>query len=449
MIKPYVYFLGIGGIGMSGLAQYFLEKGHSVAGYDREASSLTHKLTKLGAAIHHTDAGTSNIPKDFTDPIQTTVIRTPAIPSDFEELRYFESGGFEILKRAEVLGRLSRDMYCIAVAGTHGKTTTSAILTHLLRTCGKKITAFLGGVAHNIDSNYINEGDALMVVEADEFDRSFLQLQPDLACVTAMDADHLDIYGKVEALESSFKEFVSLVSKPQNVWVREGIHLPGQVFGVQQSSDSYVENIRVENGMYVFDFKYKSTHMKELSWALPGHHNLMNAAAALCLALDVDCSAACLKQGLKTFSGVDRRFSKRLESPTVVIDDYAHHPEEIKAMHEAIRTFYPTSRVLAVFQPHLFSRTRDFCAAFAASLSMFDEALLLDIYPARELPIEGVDSQSIVRKMDIPALVVGKNELPERVSAVAADVVVMMGAGDIAEEVKAVVSYLKDGHHVG
>lgn len=448
MIKPYVYFLGIGGIGMSALAQYFLEKGHRVAGYDREASPLTLKLAAMGADIHHQE-GVSNIPKDFTNPNQTTVIRTPAIPSSSDELRYFESHGFEMLKRAQVLGALSRDMYCIAVSGTHGKTTTSAILAHLLRTSGKKITAFLGGVSHNIDSNYLNEGHELMVVEADEFDRSFLQLQPDLACVTAMDADHLDIYGEVEALETSFKDFVGLLPQPQNAWIREGVHLPGKVFGSHQSSQARVENIRIENGQYVFDFWYLGTQITDLSFALPGYHNLMNAVAALCLSLDVGCSAVHLKEGLNTFTGVDRRFSKRMEDPTVVIDDYAHHPEEIKAMHEAVRTFYPNSRILAVFQPHLFTRTRDFCDEFAASLSMFDEVFLLDIYPARELPIEGVSAQSISNLMHAPTTVVDKKELPERVSDVSADVVVLMGAGDIADEVQAVVSHLKDCKHVG
>lgn len=448
MIKPHVYFLGIGGIGMSALAQYFLQKGHKVAGYDRMASSLTNKLVSMGAEIHYTE-GLSNIPKNFTNPEKTTVVRTPAIPSSSEELSYFQTEGFEVLKRAEVLGALSRQMYCIAVAGTHGKTTTSAILTHLLRSSGKKITAFLGGVAHNIDSNYLSEGDELMVVEADEFDRSFLQLQPDLACVTAMDADHLDIYGEIEALESSFKEFVALSPSSDNVWIREGLTLSGRSFGSNRSSEAYVDNVRIENGQYLFDFHYKKTHISDLVFSLPGHHNLLNAVAALCLSLDIGCSEEYVREGLNTFSGIDRRFSKRLETPTVVIDDYAHHPEEIKAMHEAVRTFYPSSNILAVFQPHLFSRTRDFCADFASSLSMFDQVILLEIYPARELPIKGVSANSIAKKMVIRPKVIDKQNLATQVSAMGADVVVLMGAGDIADEVEKVVARLKNCKHAG
>jgi UDP-N-acetylmuramate--alanine ligase len=448
MIKPNVYFLGIGGIGMSALAQYFLQKGHKVAGYDRIASSLTQKLSSMGAEIHLNE-GVSNIPKAFTSPEKTMVVRTPAIPSNSEELSYFQTEGFEVLKRAEVLGALSRQMYCIAVAGTHGKTTTSAILTHLLRSSGKKITAFLGGVAHNIDSNYVSEGDDLMVVEADEFDRSFLQLQPDLACVTAMDADHLDIYGGVEALESSFKKFVALSPTSDNVWIREGIRLSGRSFGSDPSSEAYVDNIRIEKGQYLFDFYCKKAHISDLIFPLPGHHNLLNAAAALCLSLDVGCAEADLREGLKTFSGIDRRFSKRLETPTVVIDDYAHHPEEIKAMHEAVRTFYPSSNILAVFQPHLFSRTRDFCADFASSLSMFDQVMLLEIYPARELPIEGISARSIAEKMPVRPNVIDKQNLATQISAMGADVVVLMGAGDIADEVETVVTHLKNEEYVG
>jgi len=448
MIKQHVYFLGIGGIGMSGLAQYFLQAGHDVAGYDRVESDLTNMLETMGAIVLSNDR-VDSIPPDYKSKIKTTVVYTPAIPDDSPQLTYFKNEGFDLFKRAEVLGELSKQMYCLAVGGTHGKTTTSSILAHLLRESGKKITAFLGGVSSNFGSNFINEGNELMVVEADEFDRSFLALHPDALCVTAMDADHLDIYDNVSNLESSFQAFSSSVKDPKKRWIRYGLPASGTSFGLDQNANVRVENIRIENGHFVFDFTSSEHNIQNLSFHLPGQHNLMNAAVSLAMALSVGCNPNVLVDALASFKGVDRRFSIRLQKPVVVIDDYAHHPTEINVMAHAVDQFYPAAKKTAVFQPHLFSRTRDFCQDFADSLSQFDHTLLLDIYPARELPIQGVSSASIQEMMNGSVAVTTKSELPYKVADLDSDVVVIMGAGDIADEVNPIVEHLKKTSDVG
>lgn len=443
-----IYFLGIGGIGMSGLAFYFLKNGYRVAGYDRQPSLITSSLVEKGAQIHFQD-DPHHIPDSFKKPDKTLVVFTPAIPKNAKERLFYESGDYIVMKRAAVLGELSRQMFCVAVAGTHGKTTTTAILTHLLQQSGKKITAFLGGVSTNLKSNVLMEGNEVLVVEADEFDRSFLQLQPDLACVTSMDADHLDVYGNYESLKMSFEEFIKKLPSPNNAFIREQIPLNGQYFGMSKKTAIRVSNIRIDRGAYAFDLYTTDLEMLDLHCSLPGHHNLMNTVAALAIALKIGCSKTHLRDALLTFKGVDRRFSKRLEVPKVVIDDYAHHPTEIRAMHQAVRSFYPEAAILAVFQPHLFSRTQDFCDDFAMSLSDFDEVILLDIYPARELPISGVTSDSISKKMTLNnVMTVSKPELPFLIHNSQANVVVIMGAGDIAMEVNPIVEYLKKSTNV-
>jgi UDP-N-acetylmuramate--alanine ligase len=340
-------------------------------------------------------------------------------------------------------------MHCLAVGGTHGKTTTSSILAHLLRECGKKITAFLGGISSNFGSNFISEGTEYMVVEADEFDRSFLALHPNKLCITSMDADHLDIYQNVENLKISFEAFVSSVSNPNYRWIREGLDLSGVTFGTSKYAEIRVEHIRIKQGHYVFDFHSKDQIIKDLHLRLPGKHNLMNAIVAIAMALSVGCDPRSIAKALRRFQGVDRRFSIRIEEPLVVIDDYAHHPTEINEMADAVKQFYPSAKRLAVFQPHLFSRTRDFCQGFAETLSRFDHTLLLDIYPARELPIPGITSQSILDMMSGSGEIVTKNQLPEKVVDAGADIVVVMGAGDIADEVQPIVEHVKRTSHVG
>ena len=448
MIKQQLYFLGIGGIGMSALAQYFIQQGHEVFGYDRIESDITKKLIQIGAKVLIDDQ-VDRIPKVCKNKANTTVVFTPAIPKDSPQLGFFRDNGFDVFKRSEVLGELSKDLYCLAVGGTHGKTTTSSILAHLLRESGKKITAFLGGISSNFDSNFISEGNEYMIVEADEFDRSFLTLHPNLLCITSMDADHLDIYQNVENLETSFQSFAALVSNPNHRWVREGLDVSGITFGTSKHADVGVERVRVENGHYVFDFHSKEQTLKNLQLRLPGEHNLLNAVVAIAMALYVGCDPQSIAASLQHFRGVDRRFSIRIENPTVVIDDYAHHPTEINQMADAVKQFYPSAKRLAVFQPHLFSRTRDFSEEFAESLSQFDHTILLDIYPARELPIKGISSQSILEMMSGSVEIVSKNQLPEKVADVGADVVVVMGAGDIADHVQPIVEHLKRTSYVG
>ncbi len=449
MIKQQVYFLGIGGIGMSALAQYFVQQGHDVFGYDGIASEITEKLSQIGATVHHRDS-IESIPAACTDKSKTTVVYTPAMPEDSPLFGFFKSTGFNIFKRSEVLGELSREIHCLAVGGTHGKTTTSSILAHLLRESGKKITAFLGGISSNFGSNFICNGTEHMVVEADEFDRSFLELHPDLLCITSMDADHLDIYQNEKNLEKSFKAFASLVSNPHHRWIKDGLEVSGLSFGTASKADVRVQNIKIKNGNYVFDFHSTDQMLRNLQFGLPGTHNLMNATVAIAMALSVGCDPNSIAKALQTFKGVDRRFSIRMEEPCVLIDDYAHHPTEIDQMAQSIQEFYPSSeKTIAVFQPHLFSRTRDFCDGFAESLSQFDHTLLLDIYPARELPIPGVTSQSIQDSMRGSAEIVSKNQLLEKVVDACADVVVFMGAGDIADEVQPIVEHLKRKLYVG
>ena len=449
MIKQQVYFLGIGGIGMSALAQYFVQQGHDVFGYDGIASEITEKLSQIGATVHHRDS-IESIPAACTDKSKTTVVYTPAMPEDSPLFGFFKSTGFNIFKRSEVLGELSREIHCLAVGGTHGKTTTSSILAHLLRESGKKITAFLGGISSNFGSNFISNGTEHMVVEADEFDRSFLELHPDLLCITSMDADHLDIYQNEKNLEKSFKAFASLVSNPHHRWIKDGLEVSGLSFGTATKADVRVQNIKIKNGNYVFDFHSTDQMLRNLQFGLPGTHNLMNATVAIAMALSVGCDPNSIAKALQTFKGVDRRFSIRMEEPCVLIDDYAHHPTEIDQMAQSIQEFYPSSeKTIAVFQPHLFSRTRDFCDGFAESLSQFDHTLLLDIYPARELPIPGVTSQSIQDSMRGSAEIVSKNQLLEKVVDACADVVVFMGAGDIADEVQPIVEHLKRKLYVG
>ena len=311
MIKQKVYFLGIGGIGMSALAQYFVQQGHDVFGYDGIASEITEKLSQIGATVHHRD-NIESIPAACTDKSKTTVVYTPAMPEDSPQFGFFKSTGFNIFKRSEVLGELSREIHCLAVGGTHGKTTTSTILAHLLRESGKKITAFLGGISSNFGSNFISNGTEHMVVEADEFDRSFLELHPDLLCITSMDADHLDIYQNEKNLEKSFKAFASLVSNPHHRWIKNGLELSGLSFGTASKADVRVQNIKIENGNYVFDFHSTDQMLRNLQFGLPGAHNLMNATVAIAMALSVGCDPNSIAKALQTFKGVERRFSIRM-----------------------------------------------------------------------------------------------------------------------------------------
>ncbi|MDG1823036.1 MAG: Mur ligase family protein [Flavobacteriaceae bacterium] len=440
MNKNPIYLVGIGGIGMSAVAQYFLAQGHLVAGYDRTLTPLTEKLQALGAHISDNESP-NEIPQNFRKPKRTKVIYTPAIPLNSPLIKFFKSGGFTLQKRAEIIGEISTTMPCLAVAGTHGKTTTTSLLTHLLRESGKKITAFLGGIAENIGSNFLLEGQDAMVVEADEFDRSFMHLKPTALALTSMDPDHLDIYGTPQELTNTFAAFANKVP-PTKRFIRQGLDVEGNSFGLE-SGIYAIENIQTIEGSYTFDFVTPFNTLRNLRLRYPGKHNLLNAAAALSLALEVGCSEDDLRNGLASFRGVNRRFSTRLTTPKVIVDDYAHHPTEIIAVHQALEAFYPNQVKLAVFQPHLFSRTRDFADKFKAALARFDEVLLLDIYPARELPIVGVTSDLLVKSSHGATQRIAKSQLSKKISESSATVVAIMGAGDIAFEVPEIVKTLK------
>ncbi|CAL2094963.1 UDP-N-acetylmuramate--L-alanine ligase [Tenacibaculum sp. 190524A02b] len=423
-----IYFVGIGGIGMSAIARYFAVHGKNVAGYDKVATPITDALLQIDVAIHFEDA-VKNIPLSFLNKEVTVVVYTPAIPSSHQELSYFKSNDYLILKRSEILGEITKDTFCLAVAGTHGKTTTSSILGHIMQPQGG--TSFLGGIAENYNSNLILGESEVSVVEADEFDRSFLKLSPDIACITSMDADHLDIYGEESFLEESFRDFSAKVNDV--LIVAKGLPLDGITYAIEEDAGYEAYDVQIVNGSYLFNVKTPTKKIENLTFSLPGRHNLMNALAALAMADAYGVSEETIKEQLKTFKGVKRRFSYKIKTEDVVlIDDYAHHPTEIKAVEASVRELYPEEEVLAVFQPHLFSRTRDFIDDFAKELSKFDEVVLLDIYPARELPIEGVTSSWLLNKMTIEnKQLVSKEKMLEKILKTDKKIIVMLGAGDI------------------
>ncbi len=428
-----VYFIGIGGIGMSALARYFQNIGKNVSGYDKTPTMLTDELIAAGMNIHFED-NISLIPLDYYQE-NTLVIITPAVPFSHSEWNYFLERNYVVKKRAEVLGIITKGTFCFAVAGTHGKTTTSSILGHILYESGADVTAFLGGIVENYHSNLIGNGKTITVVEADEFDRSFLHLHPNIACVTSMDADHLDIYGDKNAIEDSFREFADKVEDKNNLFVPKGLPLDGCTVGIDEDSTFKAFNIRIENGFYVFDVQTPTDIIENLHFSLPGKHNLMNALMALAMAKTYGTPTESVARALASFKGIQRRFSYQIKSDELVyIDDYAHHPTEINAVHQAVRELYPNDKVLAIFQPHLFSRTKDFVDDFAKSLSQFDQILLLDIYPARELPMEGVTSNWLLSKIENPnKKLSSKSELIPSILASEAKIIVTIGAGDIGE----------------
>jgi len=428
-----VYFIGIGGIGMSALARYFQNIGKNVSGYDKTPTQLTDELIASGMEIHFEDS-ISNIPSTFYTE-NTLVVVTPAVPVTHSEWNYFVERDYNIKKRAEVLGLITKDTFCFAVAGTHGKTTTSSILGHILFQSGLDVTAFLGGIVENYHSNLIGSGKTITVVEADEFDRSFLHLHPNIACVTSMDADHLDIYGDALAIEESFREFANKVADKSMLFVPKGLPLEGIQIAINEVASFSIQNIKIVDSVYLFDIKTPDKLVTNVAFALPGHHNLMNALMAFAMAYVYGVDVDLIKNALASFKGVQRRFSYQIKSDKLVyIDDYAHHPTEINAVNQAVRELYPNKKILAIFQPHLFSRTQDFADDFATSLAQFDEIILLDIYPARELPIEGITSQWLLSKINNEhKKLVSKSEVVSTILTSDAQVIVTIGAGDIGE----------------
>ncbi len=439
-----IFFIGIGGIGMSALARYFCTLGKNVAGYDKTPTELTDELIESGISIHFEDK-IDLIPTNFTKE-STLVVITPAVPKTHSQWNYFIERDFEIKKRAEVLGIITKNTFCFAVAGTHGKTTTSSILAHILYQSGVDVTSFLGGIVENYNSNLVGNGKTVTVVEADEFDRSFLHLYPNIACITSMDADHLDIYGDKASIEASFEEFADKIEDKNNLFITTHLPLKGKTIGVNETADFEATNIRIENSAYIFDIKTNNELISDVRFALPGKHNLTNALMAFAMAKTYGVSDEDSKKALASFKGIRRRFSYQIQSEKLIyIDDYAHHPTEINAVHQAVSELYPGQKVLAIFQPHLFSRTRDFADDFAKSLSAFDNVLLLDIYPARELPMEGITSEWLSKKMtNDNRKVINKKELISEILSSEATVIVSLGAGDIGAMVPSIKKALNE-----
>ncbi|TDE12380.1 UDP-N-acetylmuramate--L-alanine ligase [Dyadobacter psychrotolerans] len=440
----YIYFVGIGGIGMSALARWFKANGFQVAGYDKTLTTLVQTLIDEDIKVNLEDE-VSAMPAEFiADPDHTLVIYTPAVPVQHKQMLYLRDNNFLILKRSQVLGMLTKNLRTVGVAGTHGKTTTSSIVAHILRQAEVNSTAFLGGITQNYGTNLLlNEPtehleEVICVVEADEFDRSFLTLYPEIAIVTSTDADHLDIYGKHEAVLDSFKEFVSQIDEEGALFMKHGLEIgsatKAKVYTYSLSAGDYqAENIRIENARFVFDIKHPAGAIEQIAMVIPGYHNIENSIAAAAVALYLDVPSEKIKEALESYRGVKRRFEYQVErSGKVYIDDYAHHPAEIEAFLKSVKALYPGRHITAVFQPHLFTRTRDFADGFAESLSTADRLLLLDIYPARELPIEGVTSEMLLEKVGISdKKIISKEELLKVLPELDTEVIVTIGAGDI------------------
>lgn len=431
----HIYFLGIGGIGMSSLALYVLNENKVVGGYDKVKSEITDTLISQGATINFNDEF-KIIPKSFLDKENTLIVYTPAIPLSNKQFVFFKKSGFTIMKRSELLGEISKDKFCIAIAGTHGKTTTSSILSHILFDNNLNFTSFVGGISENYNTNLIQNGNEIILVEADEFDRSFLTLNPNIACVTSIDADHLDIYENEVELKKSFNQFKNNIKKDGVLFVNDQIPMNGMTYGFNSNSNYFISNYRVIDEVAHFDINFKKS-ITSIQFKMQGKHNALNALVAFAIGNFLGINNDNIQKSLSTFKGVKRRFSYILKSPRVIIDDYAHHPTEIDAVQKSVKEMYPGKKITAVFQPHLYTRTRDFMDQFAESLSEFDEIILTDIYPAREQPIENINSQALLKKIkNNRKLISKKSDLSSCLKNSKSDVFVIMGAGDISDEVQ-------------
>ncbi len=446
-----VYFIGIGGIGMSAIARYFHAHGKKVSGYDKTPTPLTDELIREGIDVHFEDSiekakseiGTIAGAQQTQDAIlQTLIVYTPAIPKDNKELNYFLNNGFTIQKRSQVLGFISENHFTIAVAGTHGKTTTSSMIAHILKSSGINCTAFLGGISKNYDSNLLLPNDptqkSIVVVEADEYDRSFLTLHPDIAVITSMDADHLDIYGDKNYMEDSYRMFASQVKENGVLISRNGLPI-GKIKATQKKYalgdkvDYSASDIKIKNHQYFFDWHNHICSIENLATLMPGRHNVENVVAAIAVARQLRISEEKISEAVHSYTGVRRRFDYQIKTDDLVyIDDYAHHPEELRACISSVRELYPGKKITGIFQPHLFTRTRDFADGFAKSLSLLDELILLDIYPARELPLEGITSEIILNKVSIPNKTLCRKDLVQaQLNQRKIEVLLTLGAGDI------------------
>ena len=437
LLQGSVYFLGIGGIGMSALARYFNSRGTKVSGYDKTATPLTRQLEAEGMHIHYEDNLT------LIDKDALLVLYTPAIPAEHLELNYYRNNNYRLMKRSQVLGLITSSQFNICVAGTHGKTTTSAMLAHILRDSGVGCNAFLGGIASNYNTNFWSSPENIYVAEADEYDSSFLQLSPDVAIITSMDADHLDIYGTETNMQDAFIAFTGKIKEGGKLLYKKGIQRSGELLASHKntysasddSADIYAKNIRVEGGSYFFDIVLPAKELKAVELNMGGLHNIENVLAAIAVACHLDIEEDKIRKAVASFKGVKRRFEYIIRSANevpVFIDDYAHHPEELRALINSAKELYPGKKCTVVFQPHLFSRTQDHASGFAEVLSMADEVILLPIYPARELPIAGVTSQLILDEMTITKKSIkDKDELLQWMKTNCVELFITSGAGDI------------------
>ena len=451
-----IYFLGIGGIGMSALARYFLHEGKSVAGYDRTESALTRALVTEGAQVNYEDSAEA-IPAPFRNPETTIVVYTPAVPQEHPQMEFFRAEGFLIEKRSQMLGHLSEGKYVMAVAGTHGKTTTSTLVAWLNHSTGMQGSAFLGGISKNFGGNLVlGEGNRL-AVEADEFDRSFLRLKPDVAIITAVSADHLDIYGTFEAVVEAFGQFAALIKAGGDLVLKQGVDiaLPEGIdiwrYSYDEPCDFYARRVRLlEGGYYRYDIVTPDGVVEDCTLGIPGWINIENSVAAVA---SLWCAARkrgerfdteALKQALAEYSGVKRRFEFYVNTPRqVYMDDYAHHPEELEATLTSLRGMFPGRKITAIFQPHLYTRTRDLYREFAEALSHADRAVLVPIYPAREEPIEGITSEIIAERVSVPCSICERENLAQMLSEAETDVVVSFGAGNIDAYCEAIAEQLR------
>ncbi len=439
-----VYFIGIGGIGMSAIARFFNEKGVAVSGYDRTSTALTKQLEAEGMQIHYTDD------INALDRETNLVVYTPAIPATHEELKWYRENGFEVVKRSDVLQEITRSLFAITVAGTHGKTTVSTMIAHLLTDSGYGCNAFLGGISVNYDKNFWSSDKAVAVIEADEYDRSFLKLSPDIAILTAMDADHLDIYGTPEAMEEAFITYTHNIKPNGTLIAKFGLHRGNELkadnkllYSLQNdAANAYAANIRMINGGYEFDVIQQDWMIDNIRLHIGGMHNVENAVAAITVAHLLGIDSAKIRAAVERFKGIKRRFEYVIKNDhQVYIDDYAHHPEELRALITSAKALFPGRRCTVIFQPHLFTRTRDLADGFAESLSLADEVILLPIYPARELPIEGVTSEILAAKITVPVQIMQKEEVLDWLKKTPVPLLITAGAGDI-DQLKGPISQL-------
>ena len=457
-LVEHIYFVGIGGIGMSALARYFNAKGKKVSGYDKTPSILTDELTSEGVSLHFDE---NHIPNDIKNSNfqSVLIVYTPAVSKDSLQLQFFTSKKWNVLKRAELLGLITENAYTIAVAGTHGKTTTTSILAHILNFSDIFCTAFLGGISSNYNTNLIlSESGDIVVVEADEYDRSFLKLFPDISIITSLDADHLDVYEDVEDMKNTFKIFASNTKQNGLLLVNKSIDVDFEApldgclmtYSSAVRADNIAFNLRIEDDSQYFDANFKEImpgqvyeyELKDIQLQLPGKHNVENAIAAIVVASSLGAKPEKIKAAIKDFKGVKRRYDLHAKGKYVYIDDYAHHPEEIKATIVATKQLFPEKKITVVFQPHLYSRTRDFAAEFGDSLSLADEVLLLDIYPAREIPIQGVNSEMLLTKVaNCEKSLLKKAELIEELTNPKRELLLTLGAGDIDQFVEPLKKY--------